>query len=38
MKMENNLLAGIDGKVTAVHVTPGVNVAPGTVVVEVTPS
>ena len=37
MKMENALLAGVDGVVTAVHVTVGANVAPGTLLVEVTP-
>ena len=37
MKMENALLAGIDGVVTAVHVTVGANVAPGTLLVEVAP-
>jgi biotin carboxyl carrier protein len=37
MKMENALLAGVDGFVTAVHVTVGANVAPGTLLVEVTP-
>ena len=36
MKMENNLLAGIDGVVHAVHVGAGDNVAPGTLLVEVT--
>ena len=36
MKMENNLLAGIDGVVNAVHVGAGDNVAPGTLLVEVT--
>ena len=35
MKMENNLLAGVDGVVTAVHVGAGDNVAPGTLIVEV---
>ena len=35
MKMENNLLAGIDGVVNAVHVGAGDNVAPGTLLVEV---
>ena len=33
MKMENALLAGIDGVVTAVHVAVGANVAPGTLLV-----
>ena len=37
MKMENNLLAGIDGVVSAVHVSAGMAVASGTLVVEVTP-
>ena len=37
MKMESNLLAGIDGVVSAVHVSAGAKVASGTVVVEVTP-
>jgi acetyl-CoA/propionyl-CoA carboxylase biotin carboxyl carrier protein len=37
MKMENALLAGIDGVVTAVHVSVGANVAPGTLLVEVAP-
>ena len=37
MKMENALLAGIDGVVTAVHVSVGSNVAPGTLLVEVSP-
>ena len=35
MKMENALRAGVDGVVTAVHVTIGANVAPGTLLVEV---
>jgi acetyl-CoA/propionyl-CoA carboxylase biotin carboxyl carrier protein len=35
MKMENALTAGIDGVVTAVHVTVGANVPPGTLLVEV---
>jgi acetyl-CoA/propionyl-CoA carboxylase biotin carboxyl carrier protein len=35
MKMENALLAGVDGVVTAVHVAVGANVAPGTLLVEV---
>jgi biotin carboxyl carrier protein len=38
MKMENALLAGVDGVVTAVHVAVGANVAPGTLLVEVAPS
>ena len=33
--MENALIAGVDGVVTAVHVTVGANVAPGTLLVEV---
>ena len=37
MKMENALIAGVDGVVTAVHVAVGANVAPGTLLVEVTP-
>jgi len=37
MKMENNVLAGVDGTVTAVHVVAGANVAPGTLLVEVGP-
>ena len=37
MKMENNLLAGANGVVTAIPVSVGTNVAAGTVVVEVTP-
>jgi acetyl-CoA/propionyl-CoA carboxylase, biotin carboxylase, biotin carboxyl carrier protein len=35
MKMENALIAGVDGVVTAVHVTVGANVGPGTLLVEV---
>jgi biotin carboxyl carrier protein len=35
MKMESALTAGIDGVVTAVHVTVGANVGPGTLLVEV---
>ena len=35
MKMENALTAGVDGVVTAVHVTVGTNVGPGTLLVEV---
>jgi biotin carboxyl carrier protein len=35
MKMENNLLAGVDGVVHAVHVGAGDSVAPGTLLVEV---
>jgi acetyl-CoA/propionyl-CoA carboxylase biotin carboxyl carrier protein len=37
MKMENALLAGIDGVVTAVHASVGANVAPGTLLIEVAP-
>ena len=35
MKMENALIAGVDGVVTAVHVTVGANVSPGTLLIEV---
>ena len=38
MKMENNLLAGASGVVTAIAVSVGANVPAGTVVVEVTPT
>jgi acetyl-CoA/propionyl-CoA/long-chain acyl-CoA carboxylase, biotin carboxylase, biotin carboxyl carrier protein len=35
MKMENNVLAGVDGVVRAVHAAAGATVAPGTLLVEV---
>jgi biotin carboxyl carrier protein len=35
MKMENNVLAGVDGIVRAVHAAAGATVAPGTLLVEV---
>ena len=37
MKMENNLVAGVDGVVSAIHVAAGANVPAGTLVVEVAP-